>query len=282
MPAAGFERKMLDGEDASAGPSAQPAAKIDAILERVLELSRSVDLVQQMMAVSTNFDVPHTWAAFGVVVMQDFPQCGVEIIENLVLHTFRQKLRLPHVFEDDEKCLRWIAQLYLGLRPDDNQMTNLPYLVNARDDLNTRLSYTWGHVMALTDTLAHLRDMYHANCIHLLSRARSQDFLRQPGSYLVRMSNLDVGSIIISTNENHFYLNHRLTTYGIVMPRGVNYEVQYASYVNKQFVIYKWSVYNLQRFIHACAQQLKLLHPVHGAENLADLAVDYQQVVRVN
>jgi hypothetical protein len=174
---------------------------LDNILETASKKLQNLGLLQEFVLASKSYRDPASWTkfmakletTFHLEMESDERRATIqEVLEMLVLHTFRNKLQLPRIFDADQTCLRWLCQLYMGLRPLDDQMKNLPYPVALETDTLTRVQYMWGHLMALTDTLAELREFYAVDCVHLLSRAASQVHLRETGDYLFRMSNLEV------------------------------------------------------------------------------------------
>jgi len=132
---------------------------------------------------------------------------------------FLDQLRQPSIKQGDRHSLMWLARLYLGDFHECDQMTNLPFEVIDATPTARRIEYLFRHLRLLISTLDSLKNLYFADFIHLMSRWQSQRFLQRKGQYLLRLSNMYPTSLIVSTNENHYYLHPELFPGLMIVPQ---------------------------------------------------------------
>lgn len=249
---------------------------IELVTDDLYELM--ITLIPKVIERETFLDVANTspdqdkWIIYA-------EQQNQHLLELLVLQTFRNRLQVAQIDRRDEKCLRWLCKLYLGYLPNDDQLRNLPYVVHPQNTHHQAVSFIWGHLMALTDTLLELRDFYHAGYVHLLSRKESQDELHEFGQYLFRMSNMDIGTIILSTTNYHLYLStdrYVQTGFG-PMPLVPN--TKRVRYIDKEFVISQWNLEMIKKLLASESKRLGIVTPMMGAVPLDELTTVYSSKV---
>jgi len=256
-------------------PTSQTPISDDIILVQMARLITDRQKRSEFIQKSKTFDDESTWTSYASGLSQD-------VLELFVLQTFRSRLQVAHIDARDERCLRWLCKLYMGYLPNDDQVRNLPYQVLPQNSTLQNVSYIWGHIHGLADTLFELRDFYHAGYVHLLSRRESQHELHAPGQYLFRMSNLEVGTIIISTTTYHLYLSpDRYAQAGFgPFPSNIHVNTIRRRYVGREFVIAQWTVPMIQKLLAQESKKLGLITPMMGAVAMSQLNNVYSSKVQ--
>lgn len=284
---------------ATAPPVAAVAAAADngkdPLLARVARIIRkdapklSRALIRLFLDASSDFSDPAKFVDFVEYAIPHIARLrrwetneGVALTHDLVVHTFRTKLKIPEVSKRETAFLHWLCDLYLARRLGDDQLGNLPYLLRTEQEhpwdpqcvphIVPCPDFLWGHLMALTDMLQGMREAYAADAIHVMSRMASQQFLPKPikGGYLVRLSNKELGSLVLSTCVKHIYLDSTFQqSAGIPLPPGISYKTQVVTYVGKSFVINAWTTQMLHALVSQHGTRIGCIYPMLGADKLA-------------
>jgi len=267
--------EIKDPIGGSSQPTSQSPLSADPILIHMATLIPDRQKCSEFLQKSKTSDDELTWTSFAAGLSQD-------VLELFVLQTFRSRLQVAHIDARDDRCLRWLCKLYMGYLPNDDQVRNLPYQVLPQNSTIQNVSYIWGHLRGLTDTLNELRYFYHAGYVHLLSRRESQHELHAPGQYLFRMSNLEVGTIIISTTTYHLYLSpDRYAQAGFgPFPSNIHVNTIRRRYVGREFVITQWTVPMIQKLLAQESKKLGLITPMMGAVAMSQLNNVYSSKVQ--
>jgi len=170
----------------------------------------------------------------------------LSMIKFFVLETFRNTLQIPIVASIDAKTLNWLTELYMSTTfskdgkaitfHKTDQINNLPFVVLEFDPPLERVTKLLYHIKLITETLQSLSDFYFAGYVHLLSRFESQKHLRNDGEYLFRISNSEPGTMIISTNKYHYYLN--------------DFPFVFKTYLGENFKIYSLGLSDVKSYLH--------------------------------
>ncbi len=184
------------------------------------------------------------------------------VVQLWCLNCFCNALQIPSVNSMDEATIRWLCSLYLGYLPHDDQLNNLPFPVVPGENRVDALHKLFAHMSATVDTLQGLSDFYFAGFIHLLSRRQSQEYVKNPGEYLFRLSNSEIGTVIISTSSYHMYLSRTRfweATGMSVIPLELTEFVK--SYHGREFVISHLSLRSIIAFVKRFQNDFGLLRP---------------------
>lgn len=187
------------------------------------------------------------------------------VIELLVLETFRNMVEVATIHPVDTQCLKWLTQLYLGKFPQHDQINFLPFPVTIpfNENRNKNIVSLWYHLWALTDTLSGMKELYWSGNVHLLSREESQRYLQTNHQYLLRLSNFELGKLILSTNRFHMYLE--VSPDAKVVKR----------YGMRELILCQWNFQTLKDKLRVLSASHDFHIPVLGAIPISEITTTY-------
>ncbi len=184
------------------------------------------------------------------------PEKFLHTVQLTCLWSFCNAVQVPFVNIIDDRTIRWLCQVYLGYLPNDSQMANLPFKFSFSDSRLDRLKKLFAHMNVIVHTLNGLSDLYSAGYVHLMSRHESQNHVQCAGTYLLRISNSEVGKVVISTKEQHIYLD------GSEFPDALGAVPSVHQFNGRYFVIYNFTLEGLRKFLKEAAPVYNLRQAV--------------------
>lgn len=161
-------------------------------------------------------------------------------VDYLTVMTFGHMLEVATVHETDQRTLMWLSALYSKLRLNDDQMANLPFSFNAETPNAQCMSYLWTHLRVITHTLRELSALYAAGYIHLMSRAAAAGLCNSQADYVLRLSNKEPGTMVITTHTGHIYLDAK---------PGYDVERKNVQVGRNQLPVFVWTLANIKRLL---------------------------------